>query len=380
MSPENKKVYIAPGQKIYSHPDLIQDVLTERPRIPRHFELDPSNRCNLACHGCHFAYSHESNPQSDMPLSLFRKIVGEMKKGSVKAVTFTGGGEPLFNPNHLEFFKLTKEAGIEMGMYTNGVLLDGPTADFVARYFKWCYISLDATSAEEYQQYKKRGKTVFQRNIANLKAILNHPQRQAVIGIGYLLSQDNYMNLSKTAEYLLELKGETGASYVQLRPLVDVGTYQEQTESRQMKGLAFQTDKEIWQEHYSWVLEALNIIDSLPKDPDLITSRKKFLDLYKGERQYPVCLSTSISGCIGAHGEVWTCLNHRGNPKRKEGDLNTETLEEIFLRKSIALKDLHDCRLNCRNDQLNQELYSIMQNPAKAKSENVLPTPHKNFI
>lgn len=377
MSPEH---YIAPQEKIHFHPDIIEDILSEKPRIPRHFELDPSNRCNLACDGCHFAYTHETNPHLDMPLPLFTKIVADMKLNDVRAITFTGGGEPLFNPNHLEFFKLTKDAGIEMGLYTNGVLLNGETAEFVAENFKWCYISLDATTPEEYLEYKKRGNNVFERNIENLHSILNMPNRKATVGIGYLISESNYLNIDETARNLLELRGETGASYVQFRPLVDVGTYSEQRENHAMLGMAFESEQQAWQEHYAWVPKALEKLNQLDGTPGLNISKKKFLDLYRGERTYPVCLSTSVSSCIGAHGEVWTCLNHRGNQTRKLGDLNNESLNDVFKRKPIAVEDLHDCRLSCRNDGLNQELYRIKNNPQVANEMPQEAITHQNFI
>lgn len=56
-----------------------------------------------------------------------------------------------------------------MGMYTNGVLLEGETAEFVARNFEWCYVSLDAANAQEYQEYKKRGQAVFEKNVRNMQ-------------------------------------------------------------------------------------------------------------------------------------------------------------------------------------------------------------------
>lgn len=86
----------------------------------------------------------------------------------------------------------------------------------------------------------------------------------------------------------------------------------------------------------------------------LETSRQKFTGLYRGQRSYPTCLSTSLSSAIGPLGEVWLCVNHR--QLTQIGDLKTETLAEVFAKKDIAVNDLTHCRLNCRNDQLNQSL------------------------
>src|SRR5690348_15521495 len=145
--------YIAPADKILFHPDAIRDIQQDKSRIPIHFEVDPTNRCNLACEGCHFAYVHEAPNllQTDMSPDLFQKIATDMAENGVKAVTFTGGGEPLFHPKHLELFHTAKAGNLDLGLYTNGVLLQGETADFVAENFEWCYVSLDATSPDEYK-------------------------------------------------------------------------------------------------------------------------------------------------------------------------------------------------------------------------------------
>ncbi len=365
-----RPTYIAPGEKILFHPDLIQDVLDKKPRVPRHFEFDLTYRCNLACDGCHFAYTHQSpgDTSADMTPKLFDKISSDMAANDVRAMTFTGGGEPLFNPYHLDFFKQANERGIKMAIYTNGVLLEDETAEFIAQNFEWCYVSLDATTPEEYQAYKKRGQAAFNRNVANIKNFTQIPNRQATIGVGYLVNKDNYQDLDKAVPWLLDL----GTNMVQLRPTVDTGNYQQQRTSKTMGGMAFQASQESWQEHYAWILEAQHELDKYEGIPRLETSRKKFKDLYRGERNYATCLATSISSAIGPHGEVWKCLNLRQIDKI--GDLNTETLAEIYERKPIEVHDLTRCRIMCRNDQLNQALTIIAANGGRD-----LPSPNPNI-
>lgn len=374
MSPEQQR-FIAPKDKILYHPDLILDVLNNNSRIPRHFELDLTYRCNLACDGCHFAYTHTNanDFSGDMPVELFSKIASDMSANQVKAVTFTGGGEPLFHPKHLEIFQIAKKAGLDLGMYTNGVFLQGTTAEFVAENFTWCYISLDATNPKEYFEYKRRGRKVFERNIANIKSIAERKGRKANIGVGYLVNQYNLHTLKESVAWLLTL----GTDMVQLRPLIDVGSYAEQRQSSQMKGMGFETDEKIWKKHYAWVEKALEIIDTMEGTPCLETSRKKFTDLLKGKRDYKVCLSTSLSSAIGPHGEVWQCVNRREITKL--GDLNTQNLFEIFSKKPIEFCDLKFCRLMCRNDQLNQSLVSIIDNPNNSQKPDA-NISHINFI
>ncbi len=372
MKPDVKNApkFIAPGEKILHHPDLVKDVLSSKPRVPRHFEFDLTYRCNLACDGCHFAYTHQNagDRSADMAPELFDKITEDMTQNDVRAMTFTGGGEPLFNPDHLDFFKQAKERGIKMAIYTNGVLLEGETAEFVARNFEWCYVSLDATTPQQYQAYKKRGAVAFERNVANIRNFTQIPNRKATIGVGYLIGPQNSENIDDAIPWLLDL----GTDMVQLRPTIDTGAYQEQRSNRAMKGMAFELASPSWQDHYSWIPEARQALEKYDGTPRLETSRKKFDDLYEGKRAYTTCLATSISSAIGPHGEVWLCLNHR--QITPVGDLKTESLAQIYERKPVEVHDLTRCRIMCRNDQLNQALDTIARHP-----EEPLPNPNQNI-
>jgi hypothetical protein len=200
------------------------------------------------------------------------------------------------------------------------------------------------------------------------------PNRRAITGVGYLVTENKLANLKNSIPWLLNLNSD----FVQLRPLVDVGDYASQKNSREMQGIAFSTDLEKWREHYGWIMEAVKIMDGFEDDPRLNTSRKKFLDLYGGYRTYSACRSTSLSGAIGTQGEVWLCVNHR--QITQIGDLKRESLWETFGNRNPILDDLSKCRLLCRNHNLNKSL-----DEAVKMNLQDLPSPnpnikHLNFI
>jgi MoaA/NifB/PqqE/SkfB family radical SAM enzyme len=78
----------------------------------------------------------------------------EFKNVGCKAVTITGGGEPLCHPDFEEIITQIKRMGIEIGLVTNGVLLHKIDKS-VLNQITWCRISHDDYRAfdEEYQEH-----------------------------------------------------------------------------------------------------------------------------------------------------------------------------------------------------------------------------------
>lgn len=72
------------------------------------------------------------------------------------SVDFTGGGEPLKNPNLAEMTRVAKEAGCEVGFSTNGVRLTREIAEQLVKYqLDWISFSVDAASAYLYESIRQ---------------------------------------------------------------------------------------------------------------------------------------------------------------------------------------------------------------------------------
>ena len=103
--------------------------------IPKHVQFIPTNRCNLHCSFC----SCENRDRTlEMGMDEIRRMVSHLVMHGTHAVTITGGGEPLLHPDINEIIECFASHGIQVGLVTNGVLLDRCTA---LEHLTWCRIS-----------------------------------------------------------------------------------------------------------------------------------------------------------------------------------------------------------------------------------------------
>lgn len=95
---------------------------------PVNLNVEISSRCNARCKMCHFDRSNGiglvDDPPPFMPMDLYRKIVTEVAEWMPKpTVDFCWRGEPLTNPQVLDYLALGREHGLPLLMTTNGSLL-----------------------------------------------------------------------------------------------------------------------------------------------------------------------------------------------------------------------------------------------------------------
>jgi MoaA/NifB/PqqE/SkfB family radical SAM enzyme len=140
MSDNKKHSYTSASTipaKIITNPWLIAE--TRAKGIPPyHPQLIPTNQCNLKCGFC-------SCKKRDKTLLLsYEQIMSAMldfkKLGGARAVTITGGGDPLCHPDIVNIIRdIRQKVGAEVGLVTNGIWLS--QAEACIDSLKWCRIS-----------------------------------------------------------------------------------------------------------------------------------------------------------------------------------------------------------------------------------------------
>ena len=128
--------------KIFNHPAKLQSFSEGKIAPPIYVRVKPTNVCNHHCYYC--AYDSNSPSGVDRTLQLPKEkameILDDFKEMGVKAVTYSGGGEPLVYPHIIEMMKKTLDYGIDLSMITNGQNLNGEKAELLAK-AKWIRIS-----------------------------------------------------------------------------------------------------------------------------------------------------------------------------------------------------------------------------------------------
>jgi len=322
--------YIAPKHKMWHHIDRLAAIKAGNHPAPVNVEIDLSNRCQMGCSFCSFAYVHSQGPLKDrkthetgdlINTDLAISIVNQLSAAGVRSITWSGGGEPTMHPNIVEIIGHTAKLGIDQGIYTNGLKLENNyiLRRLLKKAMKWVYLSHGPHGLDK---------------ILNIEG-------DAVVGVGMMVDSSNiheiYANASKASK----------ADYFHLRPIVG---------GRITKG-----DMQMIEIYVNAARDnGINVI----YDPDRFDMYRE----WKGHG-YKTCYWTQVQSVITPDGRVWACCNRRGFEDSCLGDLNNEPWQDVWER-SHAWKVNGNCRRMCRGHIPNLTLIDIME-PSNE---------HKNFI
>lgn len=148
--------------------------------IPYHIQLIPTNSCNL---NCSFCSCSDRDKKNKLELSQIEKILNICSKYGTKAMTVTGGGEPLTYNKINDLINYANVKNIEVGLVTNGILLDKLKKH---KNLTWCRIS---SSDDRVPVYRKI-ENAIQRN-PNTDWAFSH----------VLTKKPQYNNIKNTIEF-----------------------------------------------------------------------------------------------------------------------------------------------------------------------------------
>jgi len=88
---------------------------------PYHIQLIPTNACDL---NCEFCSCSDRDKKKKIPFEEIKRILDVSKEYGTKAVTITGGGEPMLYKQINETIDYALEKGMEVGLVSNGNNID----------------------------------------------------------------------------------------------------------------------------------------------------------------------------------------------------------------------------------------------------------------
>lgn len=195
--------------KVLLHKDKFDELKQNIIASPVCCEIDLADSfCNNKCKHCFFG-TNNSNKRIFIDKYRLKAILYELRNIGVKAIEFSGGGEPLTHPYATKIIKFTSAIGFDIGLVTNGLLLD--KVFDIADKFKFIRISLDSTTRAMY--YETHGVDCFDRVVDNI-AKLCDKKCGDIIGIGYLITGINNSDIIDAALLAKNL----GVRFIQYRP------------------------------------------------------------------------------------------------------------------------------------------------------------------
>ncbi len=364
-----------PQGKILVHYDKVKKYFKNGNVDPITLEIDPSNACNHSCPFCISGHIHLSKykgtkffdrriMKKDILMSLAKDIVSM----DINSLSWTGGGEPTQNPHLKEAIKyIKKNSKIQMGMFTNGTLLDRfDLFSTITNSLEWIRISIDAGKENTYNKLRVTNKSNdFKKVIQNIKTLIKTKKKNKSklnIGVGYVVTKDNFNEV----EHFAKLFSKINVDYCQFKPeIIQV------ERNGELDRVKEQISSDFWLTKVSKVLENAKKLlgDKFEcnsyKLEDLILNPENY------GRNYKECLGSQFQPCVGADGNVYVCTNHRGHKEYSYGNIFDKSFKKIWndmKTRSCIMNKINNkekfkfCSQLCKPHESNKILWSIKNN------------------
>ncbi|MBI9109609.1 radical SAM protein [Maridesulfovibrio ferrireducens] len=197
--------------KIFHYQDKLDSLPreAEQSTAPIHIRIKPTNICNHNCSYCAYRASDmqlgkDMVIKDKIPAKKMAEIVEDIIEMGVKAVTFSGGGEPFCYPHLAETAQALADGNVSIAALTNGSLLTGETAEIFAHKGTWIRISMDGWDGPSYAKYRSVPEDEFNKvlkNIENFKSL----KGKCFLGANFIINKDNADHVFEMGQRLKDL-------------------------------------------------------------------------------------------------------------------------------------------------------------------------------
>lgn len=356
------------GDKMFLHGDRLADGLAGKMPVPVTVELDVTNLCNHACPGCNYSYLVNID-KSSIPFDLAKAVIQELGEIGVKALTFSGGGEPLVygEDRVLELMTLARCCGMDTALITNGSRL---TSERFLDLCEWVRVSLDGYDAETFERFHGRKSGEFDKVCGRLRDFCSLAakrkaagERCATVGVGFLTDSGS-VGRSDLPKMACFCAGFEGLDYLQFRPLVE-----NMVADPSLTGQALLSQKDLaaihsaYQDARKYAKAGFRVV--------LSGGKYQALSQPHAGRTYSKCLAHFLEAVISADSKVYICCHTQGQEQFCLGDLKQNTFLEIW--RSDRAKQVYEstdpmsmcqpaCRLHLQNAGLHQLSQAVHPN------------------
>lgn len=357
--------------KVFRHLDRLAAWQRDELPAPVTVEIDLTNLCNHSCGGCTFGYLVNKS-RDELPLDLAQRLIGEFASLGVRAVTFSGGGEPLVygEGRVLDLMGLARALGMDVALITNGSLLTPDPRYFAA--LEWVRVSLDAYDAATFSRFHGRGAREFAKVVERLHGFCSEAQRRRdaglrapTVGVGFLTDHGSLVrgDLWRMADFCA---GIVGLDYLQFRPLVQNMVADPSLTGGYERPIDLTVWREAYEEAATYARPGFRVLWSEGKYDALASPGYG--------KTYARCHAHFLEAVVGADSRVYVCCHGQGQDGFCLGDLREQSFADIWhgerarrVWESISPRDT--CPPACRLHLQNLTLDKLARHQ-----------PHENFI
>ncbi|MFZ2253214.1 MAG: radical SAM protein [Minisyncoccia bacterium] len=344
--------------KIFHHRDALDSLRKGEHVAPIRIQLVPTNRCNQNCRGCAYRMAGYTsaetfNSADELPWSKLREIVDDCQAMGIRAIEVTGGGEPAIHPQFADLCGHIVNAGLDLGVVTNGSVWDDRILDGL-RDAHWVRFSIDAGTESTYIRYRRTGVGVYQQVRDHLRQLTSaEPPRRPVVGVGFVVNAMNWQEVIIAAE---NAKAD-GADNFRISALF------------QSAGPEY--FKDFYEDAREMCREAALL--AMPDFTVFNLFGERLEELFAGQPGYSYCGYSKLTTYLGADQKAYVCCINAYNPQGIIGEFSQQSFRQMWeseeTKNAVQGLDARNCP-RCIYNSRNQAIaYAIADNP-----------PHVNFI
>ena len=314
------------------------DALKERSVVaPVHMRIKPMNHCNHNCWYCAYRVDNlqlgeDIDLKDVLPEDKMFEIVDDVVDMGVKAVTFSGGGEPLLYKPLPEVVKRLAENGIKVASLTNGSNLKGKMAEAFAEHGTWIRISVDAWDNASYSKAREIPDGSFTKLLYNMQkfSAMDSP---CVMGVSFIIGKDNHDHIFDACAQFKK----AGANHVKLSAAVVANEVEANNAYHRDFAEAINTE-----------IERVQTLDD--ENFAVINHYHEMEDRFA--KSYTFCPFLQFLTVIGADCNVYTCQDKAFNQAGLLGSIKDRSFKDFWFsdearERLYALDPSKSCNHHC---------------------------------
>ncbi|QEP42768.1 radical SAM protein [Ectothiorhodospiraceae bacterium BW-2] len=361
--------------KIREHKQLLSAISSQEKAIPVHVRIEPTEICNLRCTFCWWHAPERRisldnvnlNGRERLVNSRFLALIDELAEIGVRALSFTGAGDPLCHNGMEIILERVVSKRFYWGITSNmGLPLSDKMIELLAQ-AQWVRWSLNAGSSNGYQivnRPRANGQKTFElacENIARLHRKRKEMNQGCVLTSSFII-HNNADEIVKAAE----LSSELGVDAIAYRP--DTPYIRQETPAR--FSLAVQKAMEEAKYQFNSERFTVDICDIRLKDvvsfpPDVL------------------CYYANHSTYIDARGDMYPCCYTRYDAKYVIGNVMDQSFDMLWWSQHrqdyFKQLSMRECP-SCPHGRTNEVLKAHYDGCAEIDGRNEVLLPSDFFI